>query len=297
DYKDDVRLSDKIIKQMVDAYRKIRNTIRFILGNISDFDPAESYDYSFKSIDKWSVLKLNELIEKVSGYYSNYEFYKLYHEIHNYCTITLSNCYLDVLKDRLYTYNTENPHRRAAQKVIYEVVKALTIMLSPVLSFTCEEIWKHVNSDNDLDSVFLADWPVKMDFIEKEAGLDEFMSVILKFREEGQKAMEIARNAKIIGHSLDVKLTVYTENEDFINSIEKYGFEDIKELLIISGFEIVKEKYSGTDEIFVTEDDYSIKIEKSAGEKCPRCWKYTKKMIKIEDVDVCEKCSSFINIS
>ena len=165
DYKSDIRISKDILKQLSEVYRKIRNTSRFILGNISDYDPNKDmveYDKLYE-LDKWALMKLNKLIKVVDDAYSKYEFHLMFHAIHNFCVIDMSNFYLDIIKDRLYTSKADSVGRRAAQTTMYEILDSLVKILTPVLAFTSEEIWQYMphKEGDDAESVQLNYWPAQ----------------------------------------------------------------------------------------------------------------------------------------
>ena len=216
DYKSDVRISQGILKQLAEVYRKIRNTFRYILGNLKDFDPAKdkvSYD-DLQEIDRWALLKLEEVREKVTKAYEEYEFHLLYHTVHNFCAVDLSAFYLDVLKDRLYTSLPNSVERRAAQTVMYDILTSLVVMLTPVLSFTMEEVWQHMPKTADLDSVQLAKWPkAHPEYVDEQ--LKAKWDRILHLRGEITKILELARRNKVIGHSLDAFVDIYADGEAY----------------------------------------------------------------------------------
>lgn len=226
DYKSDIRISKDILKQLSEVYRKIRNTCRFILGNINDYDPnKDSVEYDkLYELDKWALMKLNKLIRVVDDAYSRYEFHLMFHAIHNFCVIDMSNFYLDIIKDRLYTSKADSIGRRAAQTAMFEILDALVKMLTPVLAFTTEEIWQHMphKEGDDAESVQLNYWPVINETYDNKE-LEEKWAKIIRIRQVVSKALEIARTEKLIGHSLNAKVNIYTNEShyDFLKSIEK----------------------------------------------------------------------------
>ncbi|MDD2621015.1 MAG: isoleucine--tRNA ligase, partial [Syntrophomonadaceae bacterium] len=214
DYRNDVSVSNNIIKQSAEAYRKIRNTCRFILGNLYDFNPeTDRVEYEkLTELDKWALLKLDKLIRRVSKAYEQYEFHVVFHAIHNFCTIDLSNIYFDILKDKLYCSQSNDRDRKAAQTVLYELINSLVVMLTPILAFTTEEIWGYLKDEGRAESVQLAVWPQAHELyvnIEIEAR----MGRILDLREVVTKALEEARNRKVIGHSLGASITIFANEE------------------------------------------------------------------------------------
>ena len=211
DYRSDLAASPGILKQLTEAYRKIRNTCRFLLGNLYDFDPAgDRMGYNqLLEIDRWALLRLQKLIQKVTAGYRDYEYHVVYHAIHSFCTVDMSSLYLDIIKDRLYTMPAASKERRAAQTVMYEILSALVRLLAPVLTFTTEEIWRHMPGGRaGLVSVQLAEMPEVMEeYIDVE--LEEKWERLLAVRGEVTRALESARRDKVIGNSLEAAVDLY----------------------------------------------------------------------------------------
>ncbi|MEG1448705.1 MAG: isoleucine--tRNA ligase, partial [Oscillospiraceae bacterium] len=222
DYHSDIRISPNILKQLSEVYRKIRNTARFILGNLYDFDPSTDMvaDDKLKEIDVWALMQLDKLEARVSKAYEDFDFHIIYHSMHNFCTIDMSTFYLDVLKDRLYVEKADSETRRAAQTTMYKILRAITLMLSPIIPFTCEEIWSFIPEDSNYNSksVTLNDMP------QSKGNIDaDFMAKwdrIHAIRDDVNKALELARGDKTIGKSLEAKVTLHATGElyDFITS-------------------------------------------------------------------------------
>ena len=239
DYQSDINISREILKQMSESYRKIRNTARYILGNISDFNPDTDMLSTDKllNIDKWAVKTLNNLIEKVNSSYNKYEFHQVYHSIHNFCVVDMSNFYLDVLKDRLYTEKKDSLSRRSAQTAIYLILDAMTRMLAPILAYTSDEIWNympHKSTDNS-ENILFNDMPVTI-AIDID---DEFMSLwekIHELRDDVKKEIEVLVKDKTIKSSLESKVTL-TASGDYLDFLKKVE-EEIKPALIVSDVEI-----------------------------------------------------------
>ncbi|EDL62612.1 isoleucyl-tRNA synthetase, partial [Bacillus sp. SG-1] len=236
DYQADVRLSDAILKQVSEVYRKIRNTYRFLLGNLADFNPekdAISYD-NLREVDQFMLVKLNDLIKSVTTAYENYEFSSIYTSVNNFCTLDLSSFYLDFAKDVLYIEAEDNFERRAMQTVLHESLLALTKLMSPILSHTADEVWSHMSSQQE-ESVQLTDMPEYRELPNSKELLSKW-EAFLKLRDNVLKALEEARNEKIIGKSLTAKVTLYVNDEtkELLDSVK----EDLKQLFIVSAFEI-----------------------------------------------------------
>ncbi len=298
DYRTDVRISKDIIKQLSEVYRKIRNTSRYILGNINDFNPdtnVVAYE-NLLEIDKWALMKLNKLIDKVKSSYDNYEYHLIYHAVHNFCVVDMSNFYLDIIKDRLYTENADSVQRRAAQTVMFEILDALVKLLAPVLSFTTEEIWQfmpHKSSDNR-ESVLFNDMP-SVNGAYNDKALDEKWSKILEIRTDVSKALELARANKTIGHSLNALVSIYADSNNY--AFMKAIKEDLSTIFIVSAVELkVLEELTDID-VYVGEEVEGIKIAvaQAPGEKCERCWIFSET---VGDNDkhptLCDRCASVI---
>ena len=273
DYKADIKISNDILKQLSEVYRKIRNTFRYIIGNLYDFDPQNDclpYEQLLE-IDKWALGRNEEVKEKVTEAYENYEFHMLYHSIHNFCTIDLSSFYLDILKDRLYAEKPASKERRAAQTTMYHILMDLIVMLTPVLSFTTEETWRYMKNPPSMpQSVQMLDWPEsKVSY--KDSALKEKWQKFIDLRGEITKALEAARRAKTIGHSLDAKVVLYADGEAY--DILAQFADQLANLLIVSQVNIVKGLTNDGEQS--EREDLKIFVEPASGEKCERCWIYS----------------------
>lgn len=295
DYKSDVRISKGILKQLAEVYRKIRNTFRYILGNLNDFDPAKdrvSYE-NLLEIDRWALLRLEEVREKVTKAYEEYEFHLLYHTVHNFCAVDLSAFYLDVLKDRLYTSLPNSVERRAAQTVMYDILTSLVVMLTPVLSFTVEEVWQHMPKTTDLDSVQLAQWPnAHPEYLDEQ--LKAKWDTILNLRGEITKILELARRNKVIGHSLDAFVDIYADGEAFESLA---AIKDmLATILIVSKVNLIHGFDNMPNDVQKVENAaLAVKVSSASGEKCERCWTYSNTVG--EDSDhptLCKRCSETV---
>ncbi len=291
DYRSDVKISDKILKQLIEVYRKVRNTARFILGNLYDFDPDnDMIPYKeLEEIDKFALLKLNRFIKDVTSAYENYEYHQIYHRYQYFSTVTLSSFYLDILKDRLYVEHPKSKRRKSAQTTIYLILDSFVKMLAPVLSFTAEEIWQNMKHDkeNNFESVQIAPWPKENpDYENKEIG--EKWEKILLIREEVLKELERKRAEGTIGNSLDAKVYLSAEG-DLLKFLEE-NIGVLKEVFIVSQIEITKDT-SLTQKIAEEVEGLRIGVDRAKGEKCARCWVIS------EDVgkdpthpDLCPRC-------
>ncbi len=312
DYREDMRISNEILDRLVEAYRKIRNTCRFLLGNLYDFDISEVKSYesgvmsknSILEVDRLALCMLQNLIEKVTKAYENFEFHEVFHAIYNFCVINMSAFYLDVLKDRLYTFKTDSKERRASQRVLYKILISLTKMMAPILSFTAEEIWRFIPGSTG-KSVFLSGFPeVEPKFKDKE--LEKRWGNLLKIRDEVNKALEIKRQEKFIGNSLEAKVNLYVNEANY--KILKDYKTFLPALFIVSSVEVFsasadlsadRQVRMGEKDTKPPEESYkspeisgmAVLIEKAAGEKCSRCWNWSLTVGKYEDFPgLCERC-------
>ncbi|MCX7774071.1 MAG: class I tRNA ligase family protein, partial [Clostridia bacterium] len=286
DYKVDIRISNDILKQLSESYRKIRNTARFILGNIFDFDPNKHMvPYNeLQEIDQYALLKLNQLVAKIEKAYADYEFHVMLHAIHNFCVVDMSNFYLDVTKDRMYASKADDKARRAGQTAMYIILDTLTRLLSPVLAFTADEIWKYLpHSENDnAESFILNDGPTVKAEYDNEA-LELKWNRLLEVRDSVLKALEEARNKKLIGQSLQAKVVLKADGNmlEFLNS----NAEILPTIFITSQVEIAPEPNNGLEVEVVTAD----------GEKCERCWIYDETVgHSHEHPTLCSRCAEAV---
>lgn len=288
DYKTDMRMSQESLKQLSEGYRKIRNTARYILSNINDFDPNTdmiSYD-ELLEIDKWALMKLNKLIEKTIAAYEDYEFHGIYNAVLNFCIVDMSNFYLDILKSRLYTEKPESASRRSAQSAMYLILEAMVKLLAPIIAFTAEEIWKFMphNEQDDKASVMFARMP-KPDNRYIDGELEEKWDRVIAVRDDVNKALELARNEKLIGKSLDAEVSVCADGAlyDFLKEME----HELAEIFITSKAVVLKTLPDATFE----GDAVRIKVEASGHEKCGRCWVHSETVGTIEGFDgICSDC-------
>lgn len=274
DYRNDTKIGDNIVKQLVEIFKKTRNTARFLVGNLYDFDPATDYvEYKdLKELDKFALHRLNNLVEEVTEAFENYEFYKYFQHLQNFAAVSLSSFYLDIVKDRLYTAGKKSVSRRACQTVMYEILQALVRMLVPVMPHQAEDIWMSIPEcqKDGIISVLLTEWP-KAHAEWNNAKLEEDFTRILKAREVVSRAIEPLRADKKVGSSLEV--AVYVSTKD--NTVLKANEDELCNIFITSQAYITDEKPSDVLTEY-TEDDFTVWVTKAEGEKCERCWKYRK---------------------
>ena len=284
DYQSDISVSKAIIKQVTEVYRKIRNTARYILGNTYDFpvNMPVAYD-DLLEIDKWALTKLNKLIKDCTESYDKYEFHNAYNALNQFCVTDMSNFYLDIIKDRLYTYKADSLERRSAQTVMYEILDSLVKILAPMTCFTAEEIWKampHRVGEN-VESVMLTDYPVYNPKYENKE-LEARWEKIIDLKSEVAKKLEEARMEKVIGHSLNAKVTLFA-NEDKYEELLK-DKELLTTVFIVSKVEV-------ENSLREVDKEVGIKVEPADGEKCERCWMYSETVGDNHDhPTLCKRC-------
>lgn len=298
DYKADIRISNDILKQMSEVYRKIRNTFRYILGNLADFNPETdrvSYDRLLE-IDRWALLRLEQVREKVTQAYDAYEFHTLYHTVHNFCAIDLSSIYLDILKDRVYTAKPDSVERRAAQTAMYEILDTLVRLVSPVLTFSAEEVWQHMPKvAGNPESIQLADWPAaRSEYLDKQ--LEDKWNKLLTVRSELTKALEQARRTKVIGHSLDAAIAIYAA-DDVYEQLNALG-EELATLLIVSKANVKQGVQQAPDNAYRSAElPLAVVVTPAQGEKCERCWIYSDTIGEdAEHGTLCERCAGVLKV-
>ncbi len=286
DYHSDIRVSQPILKQLSEAYKKIRNTARFILGNLGNgngFNPDTDSvpDDKLTELDEWALMKLDSVIDKVNEGYNNFDFHIAFHAIHNFCVTDMSNFYLDIIKDRLYCEKEDSEIRRSAQTTMYRILSAVARLSAPIISFTAEEIWSYMphSSSDDAESIFLNQMPEK-------SGIslsDEFVAkwdFIYSNREAVNKVLEEKRNEKLIGKSLEAKVIIHCNSE----TAEKYKAisDHLSEILIVSDVEVSADR---------NDSETEFEVVKAEGGKCERCWTYSTTVgSDSEHPTLCERC-------
>ena len=275
DYRNDIKIGNNIVGQLAEIFKKTRNTARFLMGNIFDFNPQEDYVCydDLKLIDKFALHKLNKLVAEVTEAFENYEFYKYFQCLQNFAAVDLSSFYLDIVKDRLYTAGKKSLSRRACQTVLYETLQTLVRILAPVMPHQAEDIWQNMPDmhKNGLISVLLTNWPTIHSTWTNEA-LEKDFSKILETREVVTRAIEPLRAEKKVGSSLEVAVFVKSENN---SDILKANQDDLCDIFITSQAYITEEKPNNILNEY-SEEGYTVWVTKAEGEKCERCWKYRK---------------------
>ncbi len=290
DYGQDVNVSDEILDRTSEAYRRIRNTFRFLLGNIADFTPGDAVPWAeLADLDRFALVRLGDLVDRVTGYYDEWRFHMVYRAIYDYVVTDLSAVYLDVLKDRLYADAPASLARRSAQTVLAAVLEALVRMLAPILAFTCEEVWHFMpEAMRDAQSVHLSGWPVVTVPGDEAAGLSASFERLLAVRDEVTKALEEARNADKVGKSQEARVRIEAGGEELA---ALRAFEHVlPELFIVEGVELAERGDGAHDATVAT-----VEVSNAQGEKCPRCWNYRRLGVDAAHADVCGRCAEVLS--
>ncbi len=298
DYHADVRCSENIFKQLSESYRKIRNTARIMMANLGDFDPDTdmvAFD-DMLEIDQWIVAETNDLVKLCLDAYNEYEFHIVYHAINKFCTIELSKLYIDITKDRLYVEKADSAKRRSGQSALYHVLAVITRLLAPVISFTAEEIWKSMphSASDKLESVFLNDMPrYSAAFGDETKALKEKWDKLFEYRDDVMKALELARAEKMIGKSLDAKVTVYTNDDEAFATLSAFEGELATTYITSQAFVVKGDAPEGA--FTETQTGIAVKVEPAEGCKCDRCWSYSTKGVHDDEGGfLCERCKNLI---
>ena len=293
DYTVDIKISDETLNRLAEAYRRIRNTARFILGNLADFDPETDVlePEDMFDLDRFALHRLAEIDRRVKAGYDRYQFHTVYHALHQYCTVDLSNLYLDVLKDRLYTYPAASVGRRSAQTAMYIILDALVRLMTPVLTFLAEEIWDFMPGER-ADSVHLVDFPVDLDQYRDDELADRFNRLIA-VRNETTGALERARQQKLIGNALDASVTWNppADQEEFFRANEAM----LIELTLVSAGRVGP--VDGATVIVESDkiEGLTIGVTVNESDKCPRCWMRTETIgASVDHADVCDRCAAHL---
>jgi isoleucyl-tRNA synthetase len=293
DYRDDTRISQEILTRVAEAYRRIRNTCRYILGNINDFDPeSQAVEFgAMPEIDRWALHQLELLKERVLNAYQDYEFHVIYQDVTSFCSVEMSAFYLDILKDRMYTSRADSLARLSAQTVMYRILDTLVRLLAPVLSFTADEVWQHMPARTK-NSVHLSSFPT-MNPEWKDAALDSRWERIIRVRADVSKALELARTAKIIGHPLDAAATIAAPGE-LLEFLREYQ-QELQSIFIVSKVELT-DTLEGECWRSESIDGLKIQVCAAPGEKCERCWCYSEQLgTNSQHPAICPKCTAAVS--
>jgi isoleucyl-tRNA synthetase len=292
-FTEDVKISENILRQIAEVYKKIRNTFRFMLGNLCDFtsDRVLSYD-ELEEIDKWAINRFYALVKEIVDAYNDYKFNRIYRLVYEYCATELSSIYLDIRKDTLYCESPNSKKRRSAQTAIYRILYGLTTLIAPILSFTAEEVYSHIPG-REKESVFLEEFPTLCESLDEE--LLARWEKLIKVKSLVNKALEKARAEKMIGHSLEASVVVYADGE--IRELLEAYKEELPYIFITSGAEVKQLAAAPSYAVEGEEILKGVKVEvkRAKGQKCERCWMYSETVGKDNKYpDVCERCAKVL---
>jgi isoleucyl-tRNA synthetase len=284
-YQEDVRCSDELIGRLQDAYRKMRNTLRYLLGNLDDFEPTMTVAYDdMLPIDKWATEQLQKLITQVRSAYDNFSFHRVFSLIYNFCTVQMSSIYMDVLKDRLYCDRADSRSRRSCQTAMQAILDAIVRMLAPVLVHTSEEAWavmKH--KSQDVDSVHIALMPNADESIDWQASESKW-NKIMSLRDDVLRTLEGLRQDQIIASNQEASVDIVSDDDELIEIVNDFGADTLAALCIVSEVKIEK----GAEP--------KVTAQKSTHTKCERCWNYVATVGNDDNLnDLCERCVSVVN--
>ncbi|MBD3296803.1 MAG: isoleucine--tRNA ligase, partial [Candidatus Omnitrophica bacterium] len=296
DYEGDVKLSEEILQRLADGYRKIRNTYRFLLSNLYDFDPKkDTVDVADMSeADRWMMSRLAALVKDINTYYSGWEFHKVYRAVYDFCVYEVSSFYLDVVKDIVYILTPQGRKRRSAQTVIYNILDILVRVMAPVMPFTTEEAWEHMHPGEDRASVHEADWPETGDFRQwADPELDSSWEKILVLRDKVLKILEMKRESDHIGGSQEASVFLYSEDPGWGSFLAEK--KDLFSMLFkVSKTRVTDSPEQGMEDV----PDLPLKaaVKKASGDKCQRCWNWSETVGDREDhPDLCRRCYEVIS--
>jgi isoleucyl-tRNA synthetase len=293
DYTADVRMSERVMNQLSDAYRKIRNTFRFALGNLYGYDPARDAvaPAEMEEMDRWMLERTADLASKCARWYESYEFHRVFHAVHDYCVVDLSAFYFDVLKDRLYTFAPRNPARRSAQTAVEKIARALASLLAPISVFTAEEMWRYMpRRPGDPASVHMTRFPQPAELATGLAPAsvgkwEELASV----RETVLKALEAKRNAREINASLEARVTLRAGGK--LGELLREFQRELPALFIVSQVTLAPPAPSTQQGVSDGGGGLAVEVERARGRKCERCWNYSERVGEnAEWPTVCERC-------
>jgi isoleucyl-tRNA synthetase len=296
EFGEDVSISPDMLARLSEAYRKLRNTFRYCLGNLYDFDPAKDMvePSQLEEIDTWALVRTAELLERVQAFYGEYAFHKVYRGVSDFATVDMSKFYFDILKDRLYTAPAKSVRRRAAQTALYRIADALVRVLAPLMCFTADEVWTHLPAPHLREkSVHLAKYisptDLRAGLSEKHTARMENWPRLIALREEVLKALDVAREEKFIGGALEARV-VLAATGDLLPLLEEHR-AFLPQFFIVSQVEVSSKPVEGAKATGL--EGLSVKIEKALGQKCDRCWNYSEHVGEDQRYPtVCERCSA-----
>jgi isoleucyl-tRNA synthetase len=300
DYSDDVRLSDEILARLAEAYRKIRNTCRFMLGNLSNFNPEKDALplRQWSEIDRWALWRTLSLLESAEDNFTHFTFHKVFSSIYNFCVVDMSSIYLDVLKDTLYTAGKDSVARRSAQSALFEIIGILSKVMAPVLSYTADEVWKCIPNYKTAESIHLEDWPdgealkkqLSADFKDKD--MEMWSERLLPLRGGVLKELEEARSRGLIGSALEAKIVLHSDNKEWAELLNAKK-QVLSSLFIVSSVDISPRP--SEDSKSAEGVPVNVAVAKADGGKCQRCWNYSVTVsADKEHPGLCAKCAKVV---
>jgi isoleucyl-tRNA synthetase len=295
DYRDDIRISQEILQRQSEAYRRLRNTSRYLLGNLEGFDPVnDSVPYEeMEELDRWALLRFNQVSQRILDAYERYQYHTVFHTLHNFCVVDLSNFYLDILKDRMYASGSDSALRRSAQTVFLQLAEGIVKLMAPILSFTSEEVWEMLPGQRP-ESVFLSRFP-KPDEAALDNNLDQRYQKLIGIREVVTKALEEKRQDKVIGNALEADIQIICTDQATVEFLESFG-SDLADLFIVS--DVTVEMMDSVPGDTVQDEKVpgvGVKVARTAGTKCERCWKFTADVGSFEDHPaICGRCHAVL---
>jgi isoleucyl-tRNA synthetase len=302
DYREDVRISPQILDQLVESYRRIRNTSRYLLSNLADFDPADRLPFpEMEEIDRWALHRLQEVIEKITAAYRDYEFHLVIHTLNHFCAAELSAFYFDILKDRLYCEARRGRLRRSAQTALYELLQAITRLMTPLLTFTAEEVWQIMpeawRPEAEQASILLSKFPIADSALRDDKLADRWGRVFFAVREAVAKKLEEARQAKQIGSSLEAAVDIKTDKE--LAQLLTHHHGDLPSLFIVSKV-TVNERQPGDQTValpYGVPAFIAVTVTRAPGSKCVRCWRYDPAVGEAADhPELCSRCAPVVRV-
>lgn len=292
DYRDDIRISNEILSRLVEAYRRIRNTFRFLLANLADFDPAADCvaDESLDELDRWALYQYGRLARRLRRAYEEYEFHVIYQQVHNFCVVQMSGFYLDVVKDRLYVLAANQPLRRSTQTVMYRILDGLVRLCAPILSFTADELWGFMPGAGEKDSVFWHDFAALPQATAADEELAARWDRLLAVRRVVLGEMEVARREKLIGLSLDAAVEL-TADGDLFALLERYA-DRLADILMVSQVKLTQKEVIAGAETAAILPGLKVTVTPAAGAKCQRCWRFSTELSPAADryPEICPRC-------
>jgi len=295
DYRDDIRISDEILLRLTEAYRRIRNTCRYLLGNLSDFDPEKDrVPYAeMDELDRWALLRLSRVTDRIVEAYDTFQYHNVFHTLHNFCVVDLSNFYLDILKDRMYASAADSSLRRSGQTAFMALADGIVRLMAPILAFTAEEVWENLPGTR-VESVFLTEFP-RPDAEWSDKDLENRYEKLVALREVVTKAIEEDRRLKRIGNSLEAALVLHVTDRALAKLLQSFG-KCLPDLFIVSSATI--ESHEELPENAFSGDSlpgFAVTVRKAEGGKCERCWKFAPEVgADVKGPAICTRCQSVI---